>query len=69
MNETADARAELKIRRIKNGWLLKGRDGWDAFNDIRALLAAVEHALLRPPDESDSQEKFFHPRWPGPKRP
>lgn len=39
-------RAELKIRPINNGWLLKTRHGWDAFYTIDELLVAVKDNLL-----------------------
>lgn len=62
------ARAELKIRKISNGWLLKSRDGWNAFNGVPALLAAIEAALMQEPAEEDAQPRFFHKDWPGPRK-
>lgn len=64
MDEREEARAELKIRRLKNGWLLKGKDGWNAFQDMGGLLAAVEGALTQAAPEPDSQQQFFHPDYP-----
>ena len=64
MDEREEARAELKIRRLKNGWLLKGKGGWNAFQDMKGLLAAVEEALTQAAPEPDSQQQFFHPEYP-----
>ena len=61
MNEAEEARSELKIRKIANGWLLKGRDGWTAHNSVTELLTAVERALT---SESDGQTRFFHADHP-----
>lgn len=61
MNEAEEARSELKIRKIANGWLLKGRDGWTAHNSVADLLTAVERAVT---SEPDGQARFFHAKHP-----
>lgn len=64
VSEQDAARAELKIRRLQNGWLLKGKDGWNAFQNMAGLLSAVEEALTQSAPEQDSQQRFFHPDYP-----
>lgn len=66
INEQEAAKSELKIRKISNGWLLKGRDGWNAFTTMPALLAAIEAALRHVEDavDVDAQPRFFTKDWP-----
>lgn len=69
MGEQEEARAELKIRRLSNGWLLKSRTGWHAFQSMGGLLDAIEKALTQPATDGDSQQAFFHPDYPRERKP
>jgi len=68
MNESFEAQNELKIRKIKNGWLLKSPMGWTAFTEIDDLLNGIR-VFLSPVkggevEAKDPPERFFNKEWP-----
>jgi len=39
--------AEIKIKAILNGWILKTKDGWQSFQDIEVLVRVVKDECIR----------------------